>query len=185
MVGQGRRGRPRRAVHERGTQVRGLRHAAGPLEQHDRARPYSADTIRALKDRVDGSIYVSGSGTLVRALLADGLVDELHVFLYPLAYGAGKRLFADYGPAARFALAGSRTIATERCICPTRPTPKNPSEVEPGCGIRSVPAQVTEPGAPQSVIVRGRTGVSRGSRVRRSRCRASGTSIPHEPAGTV
>jgi dihydrofolate reductase len=44
--------------------------------------PYSADMIRALKDRVDGRIYVSGSGTLVRALLADGLVDELHLFLY-------------------------------------------------------------------------------------------------------
>src|SRR5437667_11583458 len=31
---------------------------------------YSADAIRALKDRIDGGIYVSGSGTLVRALLA-------------------------------------------------------------------------------------------------------------------
>jgi len=56
--------------------------------------PYSADAGRNLKDRVDGGIYVSGSGTLVRALLADGLVDELHLFVYPLALGAGKRLFA-------------------------------------------------------------------------------------------
>src|SRR5579859_2029787 len=32
---------------------------------------YSADAIRDLKDRVDGKIYVSGSATLVRALLAD------------------------------------------------------------------------------------------------------------------
>src|SRR5712691_7868535 len=43
--------------------------------------PYSADTIRDLKDKVDGGIYVSGSGTLVRAMLADGLVDELHLFV--------------------------------------------------------------------------------------------------------
>ena len=47
--------------------------------------PYSADAIRDLKDRVDGRIYVSGSVTLVRALLADSLVDELHLFVYPSA----------------------------------------------------------------------------------------------------
>jgi len=69
--------------------------------------PYSASTIRDLKDQIDGNIYVSGSGTLVRALLADGLVDDLHLFVYPLAHGGGQRLFADTGPATRFALAGS------------------------------------------------------------------------------
>src|SRR5437762_3976166 len=42
--------------------------------------PYSADAIRELKDRLDGDLYVSGSGMLVRALLSDGLVDELHLF---------------------------------------------------------------------------------------------------------
>ena len=72
---------------------------------------YKADTIRDLKDRVDGGIYVSGSGTLVRALLADGLVDELHLFVYPLVLGAGRRLFAGTGPAAKFALAGSEAYS--------------------------------------------------------------------------
>lgn len=56
---------------------------------------YSADAIRELKDRVEGDIYVSGSGTLVRGLLADGLIDELHLFVFPLALGSGKRLFAE------------------------------------------------------------------------------------------
>src|SRR5690242_19011972 len=55
--------------------------------------PYSADAIRELKARVDGDLYVSGSGTLVRAMLADGLVDQLHLFVYPLAVGEGSRLF--------------------------------------------------------------------------------------------
>jgi dihydrofolate reductase len=73
--------------------------------------PYSASTIRDLKDRVDGSIYVSGSGTLVRALLADGLVDDLHLFVYPLAHGKGQRLFSDAGPATKFALAGSEAYS--------------------------------------------------------------------------
>ena len=56
--------------------------------------PYDPDAIRSLKDEV-GDLYVSGSGTLVRAMLADGLVDELHLFVYPLTRGSGPRLFPD------------------------------------------------------------------------------------------
>ncbi len=56
---------------------------------------YSAEAVRSLKDQTDGQIYVSGSGTLVSAMLADGLVDELHLFVYPLTLGAGQRLFAN------------------------------------------------------------------------------------------
>jgi dihydrofolate reductase len=65
--------------------------------------PYEAERIRLLKDRVDGGIYVSGSGTLVRALLADRLVDELHLFVYPLTVGEGPRLFP--ASSSRFSLA--------------------------------------------------------------------------------
>src|SRR5262249_31715450 len=68
-------------------------------------------TIRDLKDQTDGNIYVSGSGTLVRAMLADGLVDDLHLFVYPLTHGGGQRLFADTAPAAKFALAGSEAYS--------------------------------------------------------------------------
>jgi dihydrofolate reductase len=69
--------------------------------------PYDPDTIRRLKDRVDGQIYVSGSGTLVRAMLADGLVDGLHLFVYPLTRGAGPRLFPADAPPQKLALASS------------------------------------------------------------------------------
>ena len=66
--------------------------------------PYDPDGIRKLKDEIDGDLYVSGSITLVRALLADGLVDELHLFVYPLTRGTGPRLFpADAAP-AKFSL---------------------------------------------------------------------------------
>jgi dihydrofolate reductase len=66
--------------------------------------PYQPDAIRALKERIDGNIYVSGSGMLVRALLADGLLDELHLFVFPLALGSGERLFTDGSPAVKFTL---------------------------------------------------------------------------------
>jgi dihydrofolate reductase len=68
--------------------------------------PYDPAAIRALKDRLAGNIYVSGSGQLVRAMLADGLVDELHLFVFPLTLGTGQRLFAE-GDAVKFALAGT------------------------------------------------------------------------------
>jgi dihydrofolate reductase len=59
--------------------------------------PYDPDAIRRLKDDV-GDLYVSGSITLVRAMLADGLVDELHLFVYPLTLGQGTRLFDEKAP---------------------------------------------------------------------------------------
>jgi dihydrofolate reductase len=68
---------------------------------------YDADAIRSLKDRVDGDIYISGSGTLVRALIRDELVDELHLFVFPLALGSGARLFSERDSPTRFALAGA------------------------------------------------------------------------------
>ena len=57
------------------------------------AGPYTPEAIRRVQEGVDGGIYVSGSGTLVRALLADGLVDELHLFMFPVTRGPGPRLF--------------------------------------------------------------------------------------------
>lgn len=57
--------------------------------------PYDPDAIRRLKEDLDGDLYVSGSVTLVRAMLADGLVDELDLFVYPLTRGSGPRLFPE------------------------------------------------------------------------------------------
>ena len=56
---------------------------------------YDADRLRELKESRDGGIYISGSGQLVRGLIADGLLDELHLFMFPIALGKGARLFAD------------------------------------------------------------------------------------------
>jgi dihydrofolate reductase len=69
--------------------------------------PYEAETIRHLKDEIEGDIYVSGSGTLVRGLLADGLVDELHLFMYPVTRGGGPRLFSEDAVPHKFSLAAS------------------------------------------------------------------------------
>ena len=70
--------------------------------------PYDPEVIGSLRDEVEGSLYVSGSGTLVRAMLRDGLVDGLHLFVFPVVLGAGERLFTD-DQLTRLQLAGAET----------------------------------------------------------------------------
>jgi dihydrofolate reductase len=72
---------------------------------------YSPDRIQALKDEVDGNLYVSGSATLVRALLVEGLVDALHLYVYPVAVGTGIRLFPADGPRTALALLGAESLS--------------------------------------------------------------------------
>jgi dihydrofolate reductase len=70
--------------------------------------PYDPDAIRRLKDEV-GDLYTSGSGTLVRAMLADGLVDELHLLVYPLTRGSGQRLFPEEAAPGNLSLAACQS----------------------------------------------------------------------------
>ena len=67
---------------------------------------YDGDRLRELKESSSGDIYISGSGQLVRGLIADDLLDELHLFVFPLFLGTGERLFADQP--ASFAVTQSR-----------------------------------------------------------------------------
>jgi dihydrofolate reductase len=78
--------------------------AEGTWRNSEILGPYDPAAIRRLADEIDGDIYVSGSGMLVRAMLADELVDGLHLFVYPLTRGSGPRLFADGAPAVTLSL---------------------------------------------------------------------------------
>ena len=53
------------------------------------------DDVDALKARPGGDIVVTGSMTLVAALMAAGRVDEYRLFVYPLVLGRGQRVFED------------------------------------------------------------------------------------------
>jgi dihydrofolate reductase len=50
------------------------------------------ESVRALKAQPGKNILTDGSSQLVHALLAHDLVDELHLLLYPLTLGSGKRV---------------------------------------------------------------------------------------------
>jgi dihydrofolate reductase len=76
----------------------------GPTTAHR-----SVDDVRALKDEGDGDLLVWGSSVLVHALAAEDLVDEYHLWTYPVLLGPGKRLF-DGGAAPRtFELVDARS----------------------------------------------------------------------------
>ncbi len=54
-----------------------------------------AANLRQLKEQTDGDIGMSGSATLVRWLLTNGLLDQLNLLVHPIAVGHGHRLFED------------------------------------------------------------------------------------------
>lgn len=65
------------------------------------------DAVWQLKEAPGKNIFTDGSSQLVQALLAHGLVDELHLLVYPLILGSGKRVLPE-GLHARFRLLASR-----------------------------------------------------------------------------
>jgi len=71
-----------------------------------------AQRLRELKRGTDGDLVVSGSATLVRSLLADGLVDELRLLVHPIVVGHGARLFEDPAATHALELVGNEAFST-------------------------------------------------------------------------
>ena len=69
------------------------------------------ESVRALKAQPGKNILTDGSSQLVHALLANDLVDELHLLLYPLVLGSGKRVIPE-GVYARFTLTSATPYPT-------------------------------------------------------------------------
>src|ERR1700730_12855415 len=66
--------------------------------------------VSKLKQRLKGDIVVHGSAKLVQTLLANDLVDELRLMVYPVVLGSGKRLFGDSSDMKGLQLKDSRTV---------------------------------------------------------------------------
>jgi dihydrofolate reductase len=63
-----------------------------------------------LKQELDGDIYVHGSCQLVQTLIENDLVDELHLMVFPVILGTGKRVFGETSDKKALRLADSRTV---------------------------------------------------------------------------
>ena len=67
-----------------------------------------AAAIGELKAKPGGELQVHGSGTLIRWLLENDLVDEMTLLIVPVVLGQGTRLFPDTGPDMALDLVESR-----------------------------------------------------------------------------
>jgi len=66
--------------------------------------------VSKLKQKARGDIVVHGSARLVQTLLANDLVDELRLMVFPVVLGSGKRLFGEMEDLKRLHLAESKTV---------------------------------------------------------------------------
>jgi dihydrofolate reductase len=81
-----------------------------------------AAAIDQLKAKPAGELQVHGSGSLVRWLLDNQLVDEIILLTYPVVIGQGTRLFPDTGPDTALDLVESRATPSGVTIQVYRPT---------------------------------------------------------------
>ncbi|MDQ0950539.1 dihydrofolate reductase [Streptomyces phaeochromogenes] len=70
------------------------------------------ETVTALKNEEGGDIALSGSVSVVRQLLAAGLLDELHLLVHPIAVRKGMRLFDEGDSSIPLKLISSETFRT-------------------------------------------------------------------------
>lgn len=70
------------------------------------------EAVTALKNEPSGTIAMSGSPSIVRQLLAAGLLNELHLLVHPIAVRKGERLFDEGEPSVPLKLLKSETFKT-------------------------------------------------------------------------
>jgi dihydrofolate reductase len=70
------------------------------------------EELTKLKQQPGKNIGITGSGTLIRSLLHDGLLDELRLLVHPIVVGSGKHLFPDGSDQNPLKLVDSQTFST-------------------------------------------------------------------------
>jgi dihydrofolate reductase len=78
-----------------------------------------AEEIARLKEEAQGPILVAGSATLVGTLLANDLVDELRLMVFPTVLGRGRRLFPDGIDRLKLRLVETRPVGPDGVLVQT------------------------------------------------------------------
>lgn len=68
------------------------------------------EEVTRIKEEHDGPIMVHGSPQLVKTLIANDLVDELRLMVFPVVLGSGKRLFGSTDDKKALRLVSSKTV---------------------------------------------------------------------------
>ena len=79
------------------------------------------EQIRKIKEDDGPDLWVYGSGNLIQTLLANNLVDRMHIWVFPVTVGGGKRLFAEGTGASEFKLIDSKISKTGVVIATYEP----------------------------------------------------------------
>ena len=70
------------------------------------------DAVSGLKERFSGNVLMYGCGPLARTLTRDGLVDEFQMWIYPVIWGDGERLFNGLGNGTYLTLADTKGLVS-------------------------------------------------------------------------
>ena len=92
--------------------------------------------LRRLKQQDGPDLLIQGSANLIQTLLANGLIDEIRLMIFPLLLGKGKRLFGDDAMPAAFKLVKSQTSSTGVIIA----TYERSGEIEVGSFVTGEPS---------------------------------------------
>ncbi len=68
--------------------------------------------LKKLKEEPGPDLWVHGSGNLIQTLLKEHLIDQMHIWTFPVTVGGGKRLFESGIPADEYKLIDSKTSTT-------------------------------------------------------------------------
>ena len=77
--------------------------------------------VRKLKAESGPDLWVHGSGNLIQALLKNHLIDRMHVWIFPVTVGSGKRLFAEGTQPGRWKLVDHKASTTGVIIATYEP----------------------------------------------------------------
>jgi dihydrofolate reductase len=73
----------------------------------------AAEEASKLRERIDGIIQVPGSLRLVQTLLENHLVDELHLMVFPVLLGTGRKLFGETSESSNWRLTEVRPVGPD------------------------------------------------------------------------
>jgi dihydrofolate reductase len=79
------------------------------------------EEVTKVRDNAKGDVYVHGSMQLAQALLEHDLVDELHLMVFPVVLGSGKRLFGETTQKKPLKLVDSKIVGGGVAILVYRP----------------------------------------------------------------